>query len=249
MKNTITKLLPIICCLFAASFLQAQEKEIRVDSFDDVIISPHIEATFIEGDREMVIIEDSNVPLEKLNVKVEGNTLKIYLDGAKTYTKSKKVKHDDYKGRYDLYEGTMITATITYKHLKKLEVRGEERIRLESPLDQSSLDLTLYGESDVLVKSVKLDNLKVVMYGESYLKLAEGEVDYQKLKAYGESEVNALGISNRSAKITAYGESEFMLNVSERMKVTSYGESEINYKGNPSIDKGIVLGENSISKM
>ena len=229
--------------------LSAQEKEIKVDSFDDVIISPHIEAKLVAGDREMVIIEDADVPLEKLNVKVEGNKLRIYLEGAKTYTKSKKVKYDDYKGTYQLYDGTMITATIVYKHLKSLEVRGDEEIRLESPLDQKSLELTLYGESEVLIKSVNLDNLKAVMYGESYLKLVEGEVNYQKYKAYGESEVNALGISNKSAKITAYGESEFMINVSERIKVTSYGESEINYRGNPSIDKGVVLGENSIRKM
>ena len=249
MKKLIQSILFSTTFLLSLSTLIAQEKEIKVDSFDDVIISPHIEATLVEGDREMVVIEDADVPLDKLNVVVDGNTLKIYLDGAKTYTKSKKVKYDDYKGRYQLYDGTMITATITYKHLKSLQVRGDEDIRLVSPIDQKSLDLTLYGESEVHIGSVKLDNLKVVMYGESYLKLAEGEVGYQKYKAFGESEVHALGISNRSAKITAYGESEFMLNVSDRIKVTSYGESEINYRGNPTIDKGVVLGENSISRM
>ena len=249
MKKLIQSILLSTTFLLSLLTLTAQEKEIKVDSFDDVIISPHIEATFVEGDREMVIIEDSNVPLDKLNVIVEGNTLKIYLDGAKTYTKSKKVKYDDYKGRHQLYDGTMITAKITYKHLKSLQVRGEEEIRLESPIDQKSLDLTLYGESEVHIGTVNLDNLKVVMYGESYLKLAKGEVNYQKYKAFGESEVHALGITNKSAKITAYGESEFMLNVSDRIKVTSYGESEINYRGNPSIEKGVVLGENTIRRM
>ena len=249
MKKFIHSILVSSHLLLGIIILSAQENEYKVDSFDHIIISPHIEATLVAGDREMVVIEDADVPLDKLNVKVEGNTLKIYLDGAKTYTKSKKVEYDGYKGRHQLYDGTMITATISYKHLKSLQVRGDENIRLESPIDQKSLDLTLYGESEVHIGSVNLDNLKVVMYGESYLKLAEGEVNYQKYKAFGESEVNALGISNKSAKITAYGESEFMLNVSERIKVTSYGESEINYRGNPSIDKGVVLGENSIRRM
>ncbi len=226
-----------------------QEKIFEVDSFDKIIISPHIEATLVEGDDELVVIEDYNVPLDKLNVEVDGRTLRIYLDGAKTYTKSKKVKYDNYKERYDLYDGTMITARITYSQLKKLSVRGDERFRLESPIDQNSLELTIYGESDVLLKSVELTNFNVSIYGESYLKLEEGSIDYQKYKAYGESEVNALGIANRAAKITAFGESEFMLNVSDRIKVTSYGEAEINYRGNPSIDKGVVLGENSIRKM
>ena len=167
----------------------------------------------------------------------------------RTIPNPRKLQMDGYKGRQQLYDGTKVTATISYKHLKKLTVKGEEIIRLNSPLQQNDFDLTIYGESEVFVKTANLENLKVVMYGESYLKIDEGEVDFQKYKAYGESEVNALGLSNRSAKVTAYGESEFMLNVSERLKVTSYGESEINYRGNPSIDKGVVLGENSISKI
>ncbi len=249
MKNRIKSLLIGGCLVIGMSSLQAQEKQIAVSSFDNVVISPHIEVTFVEGNREMVTIEDSDVPLEKINVKVDGKTLKLYLDGAKDYTKSKKVKTDEYKGRQQLYHGTKVTATVSYKHLNKLIVKGEEMIRLNSPLQQNDFDLTVYGESDVLVKSADLDNLKVVMYGESYLKFDEGEVDFQKYKTFGESEVNALNLSTRSAKVTAFGESELMLNVSERLKVTSYGESEINYKGSPSIDKGVVLGENSISKL
>ena len=237
-------------CLFAGvSVLVAQKQEIKVASFDNVTVSPHIEATFVEGDREMVTILDSDVPLEKINVKVEGKTLRIYLDGAKEYTKSKKVKQDGYNERHQLYEGTQVTARISYKHLKKLSVRGEEDIRLESTLQQSDFELTVYGESDVIVNSAEIDNMKVVMYGESYLRIKEGEIGYQKYKCFGQSEVDALGVSNRTAKVTTYGESEIRISVSDRLKVTSYGESEVNYRGNPSIDKGVVLGENSIHKL
>ncbi|MEN8789888.1 MAG: DUF2807 domain-containing protein [Flavobacteriaceae bacterium] len=248
--NTILKsvLLGAAAILFINN-VSAQKKEIKVASFDNVIISPHIEATFIEGNREMVSIDNADVPLDKLNIKVDGNTLKIYLDGAKTYTKSKKVKYDDHKERHDLYSGTQVSLTITYKHLKNLSVRGEEKFRLESPLDQSSLVLSLYGESDVRIKSAVVEDLKVVIYGESYLKIDAGESSYQKYKAYGESEVNTLGMNNKTAKITAYGESQFSLSVSDRLKVTSYGEAEINYKGDPTVDKGVVLGENSIRKI
>ncbi|MGB5236986.1 MAG: head GIN domain-containing protein [Flavobacteriaceae bacterium] len=248
--NTIFKVILLgVATILVMSTATAQKKEVKVTSFDNVIISPHIEATFIEGSREMVSIDDANLPLEKLNIKVEGNTLKIYLDGAKTYTKSKKVKNDDYNGRQDLYSGTQVSLTITYKHLKDLSVRGEENIRLDSPIEQNSLQLSVYGESDVRIKSVVVENLKVSIYGESFLKIDAGESSYQKYKAYGVSEVNTLGMKNKTAKITAYGESEFRLSVSERLKVNCYGEAEINYKGDPSIDKGVVLGENSIRKI
>lgn len=248
--NTIFKGIFLgVSTVLVMNIATAQNKEIKVASFDNVIISPHIEAAFVEGSREMVSIDDADVPLEKLNIKVDGNTLRIYLDGAKTYTKSKKVKYDDYKGRQQLYSGTQVSLTITYKHLKNLSVRGEENFRLESPIDQTSLQLSLYGESDVRIKSAVVENLKVVIYGESFLKIDAGESSYQKYKAYGEGEVNTLGMSNKTAKITAYGESEFRLSVSDRLKVTSYGEAEINYKGEPTIDKGVVLGENSIRKI
>ncbi|MGI9547995.1 MAG: head GIN domain-containing protein [Flavobacteriaceae bacterium] len=249
MKKIINSILFGGALLLGIFTISAQEKEIDVASFNSVIISPHIEVTFVEGDREMVTIENSDVPFEKININVEGNTLKVYLDGAKSYTKSKKVKHDNYKEYQQLYRGTQLSLTVTYKNLNKLSVRGEENIRLESPIDQKNFDMTIYGESDVLIKSAVVENLKVVMYGQSYLKIESGEAEYQRYKAYGESEVNALGLANKSAKITAYGESEFRVSVSERLKVTSYGESEINYQGNPSIDKGVVLGENRLRKI
>ena len=249
MNTTVKPILLGLWAILALNPVLAQKKEVKVASFDNIIISPHIEATFIEGNREMVSIEDADVPLEKLNIEVDGNTLKIYLDGAKTYTKSKKIKYDGYKQRQQLYSGTQVSLTITYKSLKNLSVRGEESFRLESPIDQRSFELSLYGKSDMRIRSVVVENLKVVIYGESYLKIDAGKSQYQKYKAYGESEVNTLGMSNRTAKITAYGESEFRLSVSDRLKVTSYGEAEINYQGDPSIDKGIVLGENSIRKI
>lgn len=249
MKRTIQSILVAGILLITITAIQAQEKEVKVSSFDKLIISPHIEATLVKGDSEMVVIEDADVSLDKINIDVDGRTLKIYLDGAKTYTKSKKVKYDGMKGRYDLYDGTQATITVIYKDLNKLDVRGEELIKLESPLVQDQFELKQYGESEVLIKSAELENLDVVIYGESVLKIEQGDIAFQKYKTYGESEVDALGISNRSAKITAYGESEFRINVSDRLKVTSYGESEVQYRGNPSIDKGIVLGENTITKI
>lgn len=249
MKRTIQSILMAGILLITLPSIQAQEKEITISAFDKVVISPHIEATLVQGDSEKVVIEDADVPLDKINVEVSGRTLKIYLDDAKTYTKSKKVKYDGRSGRNQLYRGTQATITVFYKNLSKLDVRGEELVKLESPLVQDQFELKQYGESEVLIKSAELNNLDVVIYGESVLKIEEGDVAFQKYKAFGESEVDALGIRNRSAKITAYGESEFRINVSDRLKVTSYGESDVQYRGNPSIDKGVVLGENTITKI
>lgn len=229
--------------------MSSAQKVTKVDSFDKVIVSPHIEVVFVEGNEESVKIEDAKVSEDKINIEVEGKTLRLYLDGAKTVTKQERISTDKWKGKRSIYNGTMARATITYKKLRTLSVRGEEIVKCESPIEQEELRLTIYGESKVYFNSITTEDLTVSIYGESYLEIQGGDVGKQVYRAYGESEVNTLEMNNTSTKITAYGESNFRVKVSDRLKVTCYGETEINYSGDPDIDKGIVLGEASLRKI
>ena len=240
-------LLIIFFCLTISVF--AQSKSISVDHFDKIIVSPHIEVNLVEGTEESVLIENARLSKDKINVEVEGKTLRIYLDGAKMITKSEKHDDGELKGKQSKYNGTMVTATITYKNLDVLSVRGVEVINCESAIEQDDFKLRIYGESKVYFNSVSVDKLNVCIYGESYLEIKEGSVNHQVYRAYGESEVNTLDMANTFTKITAYGESNFRINVSDKLKITCYGEASINYKGEASVDKGIVLGEASIRKI
>ncbi len=226
------------------------QKNISVDHFDKVIVSPHIEVTFKEGTTENVRIENAKVPDHKINVRVEGKTLRIYLEGAKMVTKQKKVYDKrGWKTKKPIYPSTMVTATITYKHLKELSIRGEEVILCESPIKREDFKLKMYGESKVTVNDIQVNSLGVTMYGEGYLEIKDGMVDRQKYTVYGEGEINTLGLNNESTKITAYGEGNFRVNVSEDLRITAYGEPTIAYDGDPSINKGIVIGRATIRKM
>lgn len=245
-------ILPAICLvLFVIGSISAQQhkKTYDVAHFDKIIISPHIAVNLIEGNEESVRIDEAGVTDDKINVEVEGSTLRIYLEGAKTVTKNEKVKGNDYKMTKSIYDGTQVRATVTYKILNTLSVRGEERIQCESLLDQKDFTLRIYGESQVYLSNVDLEKLKVAIYGESYLEVENGAVGYQKYTAYGESKVNTLAVNNSSAKITAYGESDFRVKVTDRLKVTCYGETHITYEGSPDVDRGIVIGEATIKKI
>ena len=248
MKKSFLLYLTTVTVLIAVNTIQAQ-KVTTVDTFEKVIVSPHIEVVLIEGNEESVKIENAKVSEDKINIEVEGKTLRVYLDGAKTVTKSEKVDNDKWKGKRSIYDGTMVRATITYQKLKNLSIRGEEIVKCESPMDQKDLKLTIYGESKVYFKSITAAELTVAIYGESYLEIEGGSVDRQVYRAYGESEVNTFEMENTATKITAYGESNFRVNVSDRLKVTCYGETTINYKGDANVDKGIVIGEAEIRKI
>lgn len=235
--------LSVLMILSSAALSIAQDKTFQVQDFNKIIISPHVEVTLIAGNETSVVIENAKVPLNKINVAVEGSKLRVYLDGAKMVTKSERVSSDNWNGKRTIYNGTMVTATITYKTLKNLSVRGEEIVRCKSDINEDELKLTLYGETKVYFEGLVLNELTVAIYGSSYLEIAKGNVGRQVFRAYGESEVNTIGMDNKETKITAYGESNFRVKVSERLKVTCYGETTINYEGDPDVDNGIIIGE------
>jgi ribosomal protein L31 len=230
-------------------FKMAMTQTTTVDPFNKVVVSPNIQVTFIEGNEEKVIIEKSTVEKDKINIDVNGRTLRIYLDDAKELVKNEKTFENGYKEKRPIYTGTVVTATVIYKTLDELSIRGEETIVCKSLLKGDKFRLKIYGESDVYLNEVSLDEIQTTIYGESSLIIKAGSVKQQKYTAYGESKINSLGISSNTTKITVYGESDFQLNVSDEIKLTAFGEAVVNYKGNPTIHKGINFGEVRINKI
>ena len=249
MKNIYKKSFLLALVIIFTSNVIAQKKTFDVGSFDEVIISPHIEVIFEKADQESVVIEDIDVSMDKLNVEVKGNSLHIYLDDAKVYTKSEKVKYDDYKGKHAIYNGTLVSAKVYYTELEELSLRGEETHKVVSPIKTEKLHVKLYGEGEVYLKDIEVQEFYATMYGESYLEVKEGNAKRQRVISYGEGEINTFGVQNATAKVTAYGEGRVRLKVSEELKVTAYGEATVHYKGNPMVNRGLVLGEATIHQV
>lgn len=249
MKKPYLSLIIAVFALLGLQNAEAQKKTFDVNSFDEVIISPHIEVIFEQADTESVVIQDIDVSMDKLNVEVKGNTLHIYLDDAKVYTKSEKVEYEDYKGKDAIYHGTVVSAKVYYKGLEEISLRGEETHKVKSPLKGEELTLKIYGESEVYLSNIEVDKFYATMYGESYLEVKEGNAARQRIISYGEGEINTFGVKNTSAKVTAYGEGRIKLNVSDDLKITAYGEASIHYKGSPMVNRGLVIGEASIHQV
>lgn len=248
-KRTGLAIFPIITFLLCSNYSTAQSKVIDVETFDKVIVSPHIEVVFKEGDKESVLVESITVPNEKLNVIVKNNTLNIYLDGAKITADKKKEKINGNKRKTPIYIGTVVKAIITYKKINSLDLRGKERFVFESSISSDKMRLKIYGESQVYMNDVNLKNLQVSIYGESYLEIKQGKIENQKFTAYGESKVNTLNVNNIETKLVAYGDGTFQFNVAEKLKITSYGEATIIYSGSPNLNKGIIIGKTKITKV
>jgi len=215
---------------------------IPVDHFRKIIISPYIQVTFVQGDEESVTINNIIVDSSKLHVEVHGNTLRMYLDGAKEIPHTQQNYHR-------LYPDHAVTATVVYRKLNALSLRGSESFLCQSPLSADRFTLRVYGESPVIFKEVHINRMYTTLYGESSLDIQAGAVNKQHYVCYGEGKINTTAIAGQEARVTAYGEAEFAVNVSDRIKITSFGEARLRYMGSPTIVKGIHIGEMDLKRI
>jgi len=241
MKRSIT----VMTAVFITLSTYAQK--IPVDPFHKVVISPYIQVTFVEGDTESVTIDEIKVDSSKLHIEMKGGTLRMFLEGAKEIPRNQK--NDGGNGSHPLYPNHAVIATVTYKHLDELSLRGEETYLCQSPLRSEQFTLRVYGEAKVIVNEAHIEELHTTMYGESSLDIKAGAVSKQYYTCYGESKINTTAINGQEARLTAYGESEFAMNVSDQIKISAFGEAKLRYKGRPAIVKGIHIGEMDVKRL
>jgi len=239
-------LLPV---LFPLIVVAASAQTKMTSSFNKIIVSPYIQVTLVQGDQESVTVNEIHVDTGKLHIEVNDKTLRIYLEGAKDFPKNEKDYSNGYKETHPFYRNTSVVATITYKTLEALSLRGEEDQLCKSPINGDKFILKIYGESNVTFNEMDLQQLSATLYGEGTLEIKAGSIKDQKYTSYGESKINSLGINSSTSRVTAFGRAEFKLNVADRIKITSYGEAQLYYKGNPAIDKGLNFGDVVIDKM
>jgi len=233
--------------LLVSVSVTAQTK--TVDHFSKVIVSPYIQVTFVQGDEESVTINDIKVDRDKLHVEVTNKTLRIYLEGAKDIPKNEKDYSDDYEETHPLYNNTSVVATVTYKTLDALSIRGEEEQLCKSAITNDRFTLKIYGESEVTFNEFNLQELQATIYGEGSLKIKSGSVKEQNYTCYGEGRINSLAITGNTSHITAYGDADLKINVSDRIKITAFGDTQVHYKGDPEVVKGLHIGDILVDRM
>lgn len=220
-----------------------------VSDFNKVIISPHIESTFVQGNENTVTIIENTVSDDKVNIEVKKGVLSVYLEDARITTKNKKVVKNGVKMKVPIYINKVLTIKVTYKSIDNLEFRGEQSTICESLINAEEFNLKIYGESQVVFNEVDFKLLNVDIYGESQLTIKKGETNHQRITAFGESEINLVAVNNITSKLKAYGEAQFTVQCSESIKFTAYGEAELFYKGNPEINRGLSIGASTINQI
>ncbi len=236
-----------ICCMPALSQAQTLTKELP--PFEKIMVSPLVNLVLEEGENEHIRLEYSGVEPEKINVVVSGKKLKIYLDGAKIRVKHKKYYDDEWEYSRPVYEGVSITAYVTYRKLRSMEVRGEERTVCLSPVVAGNFRLQIFGESQVTLTSLETSHLKAALYGQNTLTIKAGSAGSQQYRVYGENEIDTKKLLSKNISTSSFGESRLNLHASESLKVTALGESSIYYSGNAQLNKKLIIGTTTIREL
>jgi len=239
----------VLSALFLLLTVSVTAQTTTVDHFNKVIVSPYIQVTFVQGDEESVTINDIEVDRSKLHIEVNDKTLRIYLEGAKDIPKNEKDYSDGQEETHPLYNNTSVVATVTYKILDALSIRGEEEQLCKSAITGERFALKIYGESEVTFNELDLQELQATIYGEGSLKIKSGSVKEQDYTCYGEGRINSLAITGNTSHITAYGDADLKINVSDRIKITAFGDARVHYKGDPEIVKGLHIGDILVDRM
>ncbi len=239
------KFLSIVALWFVLSPAVAQQiEEIPLTSFNKIVVGPHIDVELIQGNEEKTMLKYSGVDRQDIHVDIDGNTLRLYLDGARMIPKDQQ--YNTKKPKKSKYADARVRAQVSYVTLKKLKVRGEDRVICNSSLTGDRFKLRLFGENDVVLTSVETDVFVASLFGENELQVDAGAVGKGKYKFFGDNEVDAIGLASDYSKAKSFGESEFRLNVDDLFRVSSFGESIFRFTGDAEVSRGFMFGENSI---
>jgi len=234
----------MLLCL--AQLSVAQEITQELGSFRKIVVSPKINLILEKGDRESIRITYSNVSPHKINVKVQGKTLRVYLDDAKVTEKLERIHPHESRS---IYRDASITAYVTYTNLERLEIRGNQELSCNGPLEARKFTLKAYGENEIRLASVKAEYLKTSLYGENNLKIKGGKTEYQKYRLFGENRIDTRDLKSYETTTNVYGESRISISTTDNLRINAFGESQISYHGDAIVNRGLIFGRTQVSKI
>jgi hypothetical protein len=240
------KLLLLPLFVLGAGSLQAQSEEVILDSFTKIVASPHINIVLQQGQEESVRLVCNGVNSDKVNIKVNRNKLHIYLDNARIIERQERIWDRGYSYKRSIYRDVSVTAYVTYKKLKGVEMRGETELYCDGKIENDKFKLTAYGETEINLASLNTRKFKAALYGAHHVKIREGETGHQVYRLYGENKIDARDLLSNTTTTRIYGEGLVKVLALEEFRVTAIGEPELQLGGGGHLSRGIIIGEPSI---
>lgn len=234
----------LLIAIFTTSLASAQAKgeTQSLEHFDRIMASQFVKVVLQKGESESIRFDYYDIDPEMVNVKVRRKKLMIYLDDARLFEKRHKYYYMGQKHSVSRYGHRYVTAYVTYKDLRGIDIRGEKGVTCESPIVTNKFKLKVYGENDVSLASLQTEKFKASVFGANNVEINGGAVKHQVYRLFGENKINTQKLESNTAVSRLYGEGTLTLNAQDELKISAFGEPEIRLDGPAHINKNIILG-------
>lgn len=231
------------------AFAQQEGEKVRLLSpFNRIVASPKIKLVLQKGEEESIRITSRNIEASQLNIVVKGKKLLLYLDDARYIERRDKWQDGSKRWKRSMYHNASVTAYVTYRELKGIEMRGEESLVCRDTLKTEKFKLVAYGATEMKFDYIETTKFKAVLYGENSLRVTNGLTGHQKYTLYGENLVETSGVNSETAATTIYGEGRLAMHVTDEVRVNAFGEPLVSVSGPAHLSKGLVFGRVGIRK-
>lgn len=237
-KHRLFSLFAGIFLAFSSLSVNAQSGEIRdLRNFESLLIHPGFDVELVRGTQPSVEIQGYDLDPSEVHVSVSNHKLEVY------HHNFRPPWNNRVGGRWDSQvHGKLI---ITYVYLEGIDFRGDGLLTCEDELSAETFQLKLYGDGEVQLPRLRTGLLKAALYGDIRL-IAGGQAYEQRWRGYGDIRADAKDLRGEFADVKLYGDSELLLDIRDELALTVLGDGTIHYKGSPSIQRRLVLGEASL---
>ncbi len=232
--------------LLSISVAFAQSDEQPLAAFDRIVASQFVNVVLEKGEKESIRLEYAGVNPDEVNVKVRRKKLHIYLDNARLVEKQEKFYYNGQRHTRSRYDNSRVTAYITYRELRGLEIRGEEGLVCNGAISAKKFKLKVFGENNVSLSALQADKFKASIFGSNDVEIKSGAIGHQLYRLFGENKIDTQNLESNTTASRIYGEGRITLNAYDELRITAFGEPEIRLNGPARINKGLIFGNADI---
>lgn len=206
-------LLGIILITLASINSVAQDREERqMDAFEEVKVGQAIKVTLHYSNEEKVIIESSNIDIEKIETEVRNGILRISLEG-------------------DRYRSINVKVEVYYKNLKGLSVSSAASVKSTETIKGNNFDIGVSSAASVDL-SLDVNELEVDISSAADAKIA-GKAHGLNIDVSSAGGINAYELEAEIVSVSASSAGSAKVYATDSLHARASSGGSIRYKGNP----------------
>jgi len=218
----------VLCVLINALFIcgvQAQQivydenaEQRQVENFTAIEVSGSMQVYLAQGSENALAVSAGHVKYNsKIKTEVKNGTLRISVDGGV------------WNGMG--WTDRKLTAYVTVKELKKIDISGASVIAISETFSADVLKIDVSGASEIK-GNLALSTLNIDISGASVVRFT-GKVANALISASGASRFNSYNLVSEMCKADASGAASIQLTATSALSANASGGANIYYKGNP----------------